>query len=525
MERRKFVQTTGMALGAVGLSGFTTAKPRRKPNILFVFADQLRSMELGCYGGDQVRTPNLDRLAREGVLFSKAFSIQPVCSPFRAMLMTGNFPVKNGMVLNDHLLKNPTLYFAEVCKSAGYNTGYIGKWHIDGYGRTNCIPPERWRGFDYWRTLECTHTYFNSEYFHQDEKKARTWTQYDAISQTDEACSFIKEKSGIDPFMMVLSWGPPHDPYIAPEKYMKRFSPDSIRLRENVNDFAAAEQMWKESDTELSDEFIKNRERSMPGLQNRGNDEVKKWYCGYYAAIEALDECMGNLLKTLEDKGELDNTIIVFTSDHGDNLGSHRQYGKNMPYEESISIPFIIRYPEKIKPGTKTDALLAPIDMMPTVLSLAGIDCPDVDGKDLSDVARGKGKDDRDALLLIKPLWLSVNWITNGNGPWRGVRTHRYTYALKSDSLKPWLLFDNETDPYQFKNLVGDPAYANLVKKLDTRTNELLALAGDPENPIFFASLIQEERDKFGQPNRHRAFFPVYIEPGSGFKKYLIDQN
>jgi len=263
----------------------------------------------------------------------------------------------------------------------------------------------------------------------------------------------------------------------------------------------------------------------MPWLQNKSNDEVKKWYCGYYAAIEALDDCMGTLLKTLEDSGELDNTIIVFTSDHGDNLGSHRQYGKNMPYEEAISIPFLIRYPEKINPGTKTDALLAPIDMMPTVLSLAGIDCPIVDGKDLSTAARGKGKDDRDALLLIKPLWLSVNWITNGNGPWRGVRTHRYTYARKSDSLKPWMLFDNETDPFQLINLVNDPAYAGVVKKLDTRTNELLVLAGDPENPIFFANLIQEERDKHGQPSRHRAFFPVYTEPGSGFKRYLNIQN
>lgn len=525
MERRKFVQTTGIALGAVGLSGFTTGKPRHKPNILFVFADQLRTMELGCYGGNQVRTPNLDRLAREGVLFSKAFSTQPVCSPFRAMLMTGNFPVKNGMVLNDHFLKNPTPYFAEVCKSAGYSTGYIGKWHIDGYGRTNCIPPERWRGFDYWRTLECTHSYFDSAYFHQDEKKARTWPQYDAISQTDEACSFIKEKSGIDPFMMVLSWGPPHDPYIAPEKYMKRFSPGTIQLRENVNDFEAAEKMWKESDTELSEEFIKTREQFMPWLQNKSNEEVKKWYCGYYAAIEALDDCMGTLLKTLEESGELDNTIIVFTSDHGDNLGSHRQYGKNMPYEEAISIPFLIRYPEKINPGTKTDALLAPIDMMPTVLSLAGIAFPDVDGKDLSTAARGKGKDDRDALLLIKPIWLSVNWITNGNGPWRGVRTHRYTYARKSDSLKPWMLFDNETDPFQLTNLVNDPAYAGLVKKLDARTNELLVFAGDPENPIFFANLIQEEREKLGQPSRHRAFFPVYTESGSGFKKYLNSQN
>ena len=521
MKRRQFVQTCGIAAGAMGLSGFNEPKPRRKPNILFIFADQMRTMELGCYGGEQVKTPNLDRLARDGVLFKKAFSTDPVCSPFRAMLMTGNFPLKNGMVCNDHFLRSPTPYFAEVCKSAGYKTGYIGKWHIDGYGRTSYIPPERWRGFDYWRTLECTHQYFSSEYFHQYEKKRRTWAGYDAVSQTDEACSYINEMPKSDVFCLVLSWGPPHDPYIAPPEYMERFSVDKIQLRKNVNDFAPAEKMWNECNTELPEEFQKARDHIMPILKDPENVEIKNWYKGYYAAIETLDDCMGKILQTLEKKGELDNTIIVFTSDHGDNLGSHRQHGKEMPFEESISIPFLIRYPEKIKPGTKTDALLAPVDMMPTVLALADIQCPDIDGKDISAAAIGEDSNVQDALLIMKPVWIGNNWIMNGNGPWRGVRTKRHTYARKSDTLKPWMLFDNEKDPWQLNNLVDDPSNANLVKTLDAKTNELLGLAGDPENPLFFANLIQEERNKHGQYDRHQAFFPVYAEAGSGFKKYF----
>ena len=188
-----------------------TSRPTR-PNILFIFADQLRSMELGCYGGDQVHTPNIDRLAEEGAVFTRAFSTYPVCSPFRAMLMSGNFPMKNGMVLNDHFLRNPTPFFAEVCRDEGYRTGYMGKWHLDGHGRTAYIPPERWLGFETWRTLECTHQYYKSLYFYQDEKKARTWPGYDAIAQTDEACRFIREEKDGDPFCLFLSWGPPHDP-------------------------------------------------------------------------------------------------------------------------------------------------------------------------------------------------------------------------------------------------------------------------------------------------------------------------
>jgi arylsulfatase A-like enzyme len=494
---------------------------QKRPNILFIFADQLRSMELGCYGGAQVRTPNIDRLASEGALFSKAFSTYPVCSPFRAMLQTGNFPLKNGMVINDHFLRNPTPFFAEVCRDAGYRTGYIGKWHIDGYGRTACIPPERWHGFEYWRTLECTHQYFKSLYYYQEEKKPRTWPEYDAVSQADEACRFIGEMQGKDPFCLFLSWGPPHGPYIAPEEYMERFSADKIRLRENVNDFAAAERMWKECDTELPSGFQKTRDRLTPLLQDPDNKEIRNFYRGYYAAIEALDDCMGKILQTLEKEGVLDNTLIVFTSDHGDNLGSHRQYGKMLPYEESISIPFLIRYPGKIKAGTRTDALLSPVDMMPTLLSLAGISCPKVDGKDISGAAIGKDDEVQDALLIMKMVWLSNNWITNGNGPWRGVRTKRYTYVRKSDKLKPWMLFDNEKDPWQLSNLVDDPEYSELVEELDSMTDELLEQAGDPENPLFFSNLIQEERNQHGQYDRRQDLFPFYTVPGSGFSKYF----
>ena len=518
-KRREFLQTTGLAVGALAFGCVSSVSARRKPNILFVFVDQLRSMDLGCYGSDQVKTPHIDRLASEGVLFRNAISTAPVSGPFRGMLMTGNFPLKNGMVLTDHFLRNPAPYFAEVCKAQGYQTGYIGKWHLDGYGRTAYIPPERRLGFDYWRALECTHDYYNSKYYHQDEKEPRIWPGYDAISQTREACQFIADKQHENPFCLFISWGPPHDPYIAPQQYMDRFPVDGIRLRENVHDFVAAEQMKQESDTAIPSHFQPGRERFQDALsRDAGDTEIRKWYSGYFAAIETLDDCMGEIIAALEDSGQLDDTIIVFTSDHGDNLGSHRQYGKQLPYEESISIPFIVRYPDKIKAGTKTDALLAPQDMMPTVLSLAGIPCHEVDGKDISGAAMGRDRDMQDAVLIMKSVWLSTNWITNGNGPWRGVRTKRYTYARRSDSLKPWMLFDNEADPQQMNNLVDDPAYAGLLKELDEKTDELLEQAGDPENPVFYAKLIDRERVERGLHSRHSELLPVYIEPGSGFR-------
>jgi len=515
MNRREFMTLCG---AATLFPSTLRATPSKNPNILFVFADQLRSMELGCYGGMQVRTPAMDRLAQEGAQFTHAFSTYPVCSPFRAMLMTGNFPMTNGMVMNDHFLRNPTPTVAEVCKSAGYRTGYIGKWHIDGRGRQAYIPPERRCGFDYWRTLECTHSYIDSKYYHQDEKEPRTWAGYDAIAQTEEACSFIEQNSkGEQPFCLFLSWGPPHDPYVAPEKYMQRFDADKIRLRENVNDFAFAETMRAECDTALSENFPQHRRTWIPILNDRSNKEIKKWYRGYYAAIEALDDCLGKLYQTLAAQGELDNTIIVLTSDHGDNLGSHRQFGKQLPIEKAISIPFILRYPRKISAGVKADALLAPVDMMPTLLSLAGVACPKVQGKDVSGAAMGQDADVQDAVLIMRLVWLGTNWITNGSGPWRGVRTKRYTYARKAETGKPWLLFDNENDPQQLKNLVADPSYAALVKKLDAKTDELLAAAGDPEDPLAIAELIKKECMEQGFPVREKSLFPDRVPPGSGW--------
>ena len=509
------------ACGAVTMwPAVLLGKDRQKPNILFVFADQLRSMELGCYGGVQVQTPNMDRLAREGAQFTHAFSTNPVCSPFRAMLMSGNFPMTNGMVMNDHFLRNPTPYFAEICAEAGYRTGYIGKWHIDGRGRQAYIPPERRLGFQYWRALECTHQYTQSKYYHQDETKPRTWAGYDAMAQTDEACAFIEQSHRKnDPFCLFLSWGPPHDPYKAPDQYMERFDPETLELRDNVNDFAFAETMRTECDTKLTENFDKIRRNFSPKLTDRSNKAIRQWYRGYCAAIEALDDCLGKLYQTLAEQGQLDNTIVVFTSDHGDNLGSHRQYGKQLPLEESISIPFILRYPPKIPAGTKTDALLAPVDMMPTVLSLADVSHPIVDGKDVSGAAMGRDPDVQDAVLIMRMIWLGTNWITNGSGPWRGVRTKRYTYARKADSGQPWLLFDNQNDPQQLKNLVEESTQAGLLRTLDAKTDELLAAADDPEDPMTIAETIERECLAQGASVRKQVLFPARVPPGSGFQE------
>jgi len=462
-----------------------------KPNIVLIFADQLRSMELGCYGGKQIPTPNMDRLAAQGVRLTHAISTYPICSPFRAMLMTGLYPMRNGMVCNDHLLRPGVPSLALACRSAGYQTAYIGKWHLDGGSRTDYIPPERRLGFQHFLALECTHNYFKSKYFADDSDQPRYWEGYDAEAQTHAAQDYVREHAKKEPFLLCLAWGPPHDAYVAPKKYLDRLKPADIVFRTNVAERALADALREHPRVNLPPEYAESRQRHREWLDNE--DTLRRATVGYLAATMALDDYLGELLKTLTEAGILDNTIIVFTSDHGDCLGSHRFYGKDTPFEEAISIPMLIRYPAKIPPGSKAETLFSPVDIMPTVLGLAGIDCPKVDGLDLSRTIAGRAKDPREAVLLMGMTHFCNASVINGMDVWRGVRTPRHTYVRYEDGT-PWLLYDNVADPFQMRNLADDPASAGLRQTLNQQLARLLAEAGDPfDSKALYDRILQEK--------------------------------
>lgn len=423
-----------------------------QPNIVFVFADQWRAQAAGYNGDVNAHTPNLDNLAKESIQLTHAISGQPVCSPYRGSLMTGQYPLTHGVFMNDVCLNPEATTLAKVLKQAGYDTAYIGKWHLDGHGRSSYIPPERHQGFDYWRVLECTHNYNDSLYYADDDPTPRKWEGYDALAQTRDAQQYIRQHGKEKPFALVMSWGPPHDPYqTAPEKYRAMFDPEKLLLRDNV-----------------PDDFSK---------------EAREMLAGYYAHCAVLDECVGDLLATLDDTGIADNTIFVFTSDHGDLLGSHRQRNKQQPYAESIRVPFLIRYPKMLKKtGWKYEALFNAPDIMPTLLGLAGVDVPDtVQGTDYSAAMRTGETPNVESALIMCPAPFG-QWIrTRGGREYRGVYTGRYTYTRGLDG--PWQLFDNDNDPYQMNNLVGDAAYADTVKHLDGLVDGWLVKVKDDFKP------------------------------------------
>jgi arylsulfatase A-like enzyme len=428
---------------------FLTAAPalllRRRatrPNVLFILADEWRAQSTGYNGDLNVRAPALDRLESESVNFQNAISGCSVCCPYRASLLTGQYPLTNGVFINDVELKPKDTTLGEVFAQAGYHTGYIGKWHLYGspdgnYGRRLAyIPPEERFGFDYWKACECTHEYNHSLYYADNDPTPRYWPGYDAFDQTADACGFIERfAKSREPFLLALSLGPPHFPYAtAPAPYQTLFREREIQLRPNVPD------------------------------EHRANAiEILR---GYYAHMAALDDCFGRLLGTLRQTGTADDTIVVFTSDHGDMMRSQGLTTKLYPWDESIRVPLLLRYPRKL--GRKGRRIATPFnspDIMPTLLGLCGLRIPDgVQGTDYSGLLAGQkpAADTAAFINLAVPITEARRY---GFAEYRGLRTERYTYVRSIRG--PWLLYDNDRDPYQMHNLCGRAEHRQLQGQLD----------------------------------------------------------
>jgi arylsulfatase A-like enzyme len=447
----KFISTllTAQLQTVFLIAGFAHAtEAPAKPNILFVIADQWRTQAFGFAGDPNVQTPHLDALQRESIDCVNTVSGVPVCCPARASLLTGQRALTHGVFLNDVPLNPDAVSIAKVLKQAGYDTGYIGKWHLNGDGRSAFIPHERRQGFDYWKALECTHDY-NHSYYYADGPEKLEWKGYDAIAQTADAQEYLRDRAKSDkPFFLFLSWGPPHDPYqSAPEKYRAKYKADQIKLR--------------------------------PNIPESTSQKARVAQAGYYANCAALDDCMGDLMQTLRQTGLSSNTITVFTADHGDLLGSHGAFNKQQPYDESLRVPLLLHWPKGFgASGRSLDALINSEDFMPTLLGLCDVPAPKtVEGLDYSGYLRG-GKNPSDGATLISSVAPFGQWErSHGGREFRGVRTLRYTYVR--DLNGPWLLFDNQIDPYQTNNLVNKSEQARLQVELEVTLTRKLKASGD----------------------------------------------
>jgi len=439
------------------------------PNVVFVVADQLRSHALSCYGETNINTPVMDKLGALGARFEWTFNGHSICVPSRVSLFGGVFPSSVGVT--DNFTSPPDIpTIAQAFTSAGYRSAYIGKWHLDeAPGRAYYVPPGwRRRGFDdYWAINRSNHQYMNSHLFMESTTMVHPFPadRYQPSWYTDLALDYLDDHvaSGTtEPFFLTVSYGGPHPPpeqvdwaSSIPQGYLDAVDPTAIEFRQNVPAWAKGPTPW------LHD----------PPHSNLG---ARAYLHNYYAMTLSIDAQLGRIRNRLRNL-DLQNTVFVFTSDHGEQAGSSGRFGKTLPFEESNRVPLIVAWPGHIPGGQVLDFPMSHVDLVPTLASLAGVTFPgDHHGRDVSDQLLGIGG------APLKSVFMEGKVITDNTPPippgtgFRSVFTKEWFYVEKAGGV-PFMLHHLSSDPWYEDNLVGDPNAAGEQAAMATSMQRWLA--------------------------------------------------
>ena len=419
-----------------------------RPNILIVLSDQLRRHALSCYGDPDARTPHTAQLAADGVACDQACSTYPICVPFRFTMMTGEYAHTRLVPGIEWRMSPAERTLADEFNDAGYETVYIGKWHLDGgHGRmgsavqTNRCPVKRaYQGrWQKWYGFELRNEPFDTCYFEDDDPTPHRIDGYQTDGLFDLGMNYLRDgRDAARPFCMVISVEPPHDPFAAPEELQNAWEQRDITLPPN----------FEAEDDNHRNQLIRDRQR-------------------YNAMVENLDANVGHLRSFLAEHDLADDTVLVFLSDHGELAGAHGLRAKQWPYEESVGIPLIVYAPRHSdRAGTRLSAPTCSEDLFPTFLGLAGLTPQnDLPGANLAPLIHGESDQlDREGVLLefVAELRERPPFY---NAVWRGFRSERFKYTVKGDKFgaEPWQFFDLENDPYEMRNLIEDPAWADEI--------------------------------------------------------------
>jgi len=445
----------------------------RRPNIVVVLVDDMRWDEFGEAGHNYLKTPNIDRIAKEGAYFINAFATTPLCSPSRASFLTGQYAHTNGIV--DNTARNEQSHqlstFPKKLHENGYATAFIGKWHM---GNDDTKRP----GFDYWVSLKGQGEAIDPALNINGE--LQTVKGYVTDILTDHSLRFINQKRD-QPFLLYLAHKALHPNltqrddgtvvdigeggFIAAKRHLGMYDKAEFNRRPNYNI------------PPLDKPALARRIAGLPPLSPETSTK-EKTIRERSEMLMAVDESLGMILKALEDKGELDNTIVVFTSDHGYWYGEHcLDSERRLAYEEAIRIPMLVRYPRTIKAGTKPIQLVLSIDLAPTLLDMAGV-APGkhLQGKSWVPIFAGKGNGWRSSFLVeyysdtVMPRIVKMGY--------KAVRSQRYKYIHYVDLEGMNELYDLDIDPYELHNIIDDPNMVGTLKEMKNELNRLLQQTG-----------------------------------------------
>ncbi|MFA6172181.1 MAG: sulfatase-like hydrolase/transferase [Kiritimatiellales bacterium] len=499
LNRRDFLKAAGAAGAAV------SAMPRRsfaaagkRPNIIYLFSDEHRYQSMSFTDMPLLRTPNMLRMAAQGTSFKYAVSNNPVCVPHRCMLLSGQWPHRTGAVENAGGLAPQDQTIGHVFHQAGYVTGYTGKWHAGGFAAQ--------AGFDWHMLWEKTDEHWNCSWTDlRGTGKTESCHAYQPVMMTGQALEFLDANAGgVRPFFLMVSWNPPHAVFTDAPDDKKALYPDASALP------------WREN------------------AQETTKDKWWNNYQGYHAHITAVDEQIGRIYERLEKLGILDNTIVIYSADHGSMMNSHGMGNKRHAEDESCRVPFLITGPG-IPQGQTRRELFGSIDIFPTLCALAGIPKPAFcDGLDFSaNIYNRSGVSDPESQLIMhaasaksakraaarKGTALTPEEIRDSSDApfFRGVRGKRYTYTVGCGGESQ--LWDNQNDPLQQTNLISDPAYGEIKKKLRSELDAWLAKAEYPflndtyRRMTLPQSILQQAVDRSAELPLHHMVTRLKLSP------------
>lgn len=459
-----------------------------KKNVLIIFTDQLRRDVLGCYGGREVETPNIDEIAQDGIALDRCYTASAVCTPSRGCFMTGRYPYTNGAYRNGKAVGMEEHGFAEAFRQAGYRTGYLGKWHLSqsahlGELLENYNP----LGFEDWQ--------YQVEYAHcksvnkVDGKAVPSPVVGDETNYTTdwlaaETISFLERRDQDQPFLFMVSIPDPHQPHTVRHPYDTMFDPLKVEIPDSFCEDTLPD--WAEWD-----EW--GRKHYFPkGLFDR-EGHLRRLKAQYLGSVKCIDDNVGKITAYLKENGLWENTIVVFTTDHGEYMGEHGLLEKNNLYESVYHLPMVMHIPGLEKTGQRNSTYMDMVDFGVTLAGLAGIDYPfPVQGRDKSDQLL-EGKSDYPLELYIHPSDVQR----------AGIITEDYELAYvdkgwRGEQFHDHVLFDSHKDPQQIHNLFRDPAYRDVVEELTEKIRQHHAQVGTPREALpraLFAPYGTEEGD------------------------------